>query len=164
MSNGILRLSQRELDYQRNNFFESQRLNGTYCRVDIIKKVNTNEEVYDIYNDIQRDEDAYSGSFYTYITFDTTPTIKTLKSLGWYIDNDTLPILAYIPILYKDSSGNVLEYLPSIDDKITLPSNPTISNDILSDSDSFLIKKLVGQGYPNIVYYIANLVHHRRDQ
>lgn len=163
MGNGILRMSASELMYQRRNFYEVQRLNGVCCSIHTIKKTNENEEVYDIYNDIQRDENAYDNSFMTYMTFDTTPTIKTLKSLGWYIDNDTLPVIAYIPLIYQNKDGQILSYNPSIDDKIVLPSNHTLSSDILADEESFLIKKLVGQGYPDTVYYVANLVHHRRD-
>jgi len=164
MANGILMYSPSELLYQRQNFYESQRLNGVYCRIETIKKTNENEEVYDLYNDIQKDEDAYDYSFRTYITFDTTPTIKTLKSLGWYIDNDTLPVIAYIPLIYIDDTETIQEYAPSIDDKIILPSNKTLGNDILSDEESFIIKKLVGRGYPDTTYYVANLVHHRRDR
>ena len=157
---GPMRMSALELAYQRQQFYESQSLNGVLCTVYTIG--GTHEETHDFYGDVSDDIISYSNKFSTYITFDTHPTIKTLKSLGWYIDNTTLPILAYIPVIYGDALSHN-QYTPQIDDRITLPSNCNLYHDVIRDEESFLIKKMVGQGYPDVVYYVANLVPYRRD-
>lgn len=157
---GPMRMSVLELTYQRQQFYESQALNGVLCTVHTIG--GTHEETHDFYGDVSDEITSYSSKFTTYITFDTHPTIKTLKSLGWYIDNNTLPILAYIPVIYGDDQ-NRKQYTPQIDDRIILPADRTLYQDVVRDEESFLIKKLVGQGYPDVVYYVANLVPYRRD-
>jgi len=157
---GPMRMSAVELAYQRQQFYESQSLNGVLCMVHTIG--GTHEETHDFYGDVSDEITSYSNKFATYITFDTHPTIKTLKSLGWYIDNTTLPVLAYIPVIYGDAL-NRKQYTPQIDDRIVLPADCNLYHDIIRDEESFLIKKMVGQGYPDVVYYVANLVPYRRD-
>lgn len=157
---GPMRMSALELAYQRQQFYESQSLNGVLCTVYTIG--GTHEETHDFYGDVSDDIISYSNKFSTYITFDTHPTIETLKSLGWYIDNTTLPVLAYIPVIYGDALSRN-QYTPQIDDRIVLPSNCNLYHDVIRDEESFLIKKMVGQGYPDVVYYVANLVPYRRD-
>lgn len=157
---GLMRMSALELAYQRQQFYESQALNGVLCMVHTIG--GTHEETHDFYGDVSDDITSYSNKFATYITFDTHPTIKTLKSLGWYIDNTTLPVLAYIPVIYGDAL-NRKQYTPQIDDRIVLPADCNLYHDVIRDEESFLIKKMVGQGYPDVVYYVANLVPYRRD-
>jgi hypothetical protein len=121
--------------------------------------------VYDFYNDISEEVGAsspYDVSFNTMITFDTAPTIKTLKSLGWYQElREGLPIIAHIPVLYKNGE-TLTPFTPSVDDKITLTSNPSDPM-IVSSTQDYLIKDLQGAGFPSVIYYIAKVVPYRRN-
>lgn len=155
----LLRLSDKELSYQRKSFYESQRLNGVACTINPV--IKSHEDSHDFYGDVNP-ETAYNVGVATYVTFDTNPSVQTLKSLGWYVDNDSMPILAYIPVYYEDGL-KVSQYTPSVDDKISLPVNSTLTGDVLHDVESFLVKKLVGQGYPDVIYYVVNLVPMRTD-
>ena len=161
-----LRHSPREIRYQREQFYESLQVQGIPCLISSIKDPDTS---HDFYGDVVETGAPFETAFDTKITFETTPTVYTLKSLGWYQDNSQgLPIIAHIPVLYEKtviidgvSTRQLTEFTPSIDDKILLTSNP---EDTLVDPDTqeYLIKELQGSGFPSVIYYIAKVVPYRR--
>lgn len=148
-----LQLTEKETLYHRKNFYETMKVHGIKCKVYSI--ADKHEDAYDFYNDIQETESSYDDFIYTNITYEEHPQIKTLKSLGWYSDKDQVSPIAYIPVLYKDSSGTLAEFTPSIDDKIVIESNVFGPN---PSTNEFLIKDFLSNGFPNTIYYTCKLV------
>lgn len=154
------RPTDKEVSYQRKQFYESLRLQGIPATIYSIKPC---VDSHDFYGDIDERSRPYEEGFNTLITYDVLPTIKTLRSLGWYNENEDLPIIAHIPMVYEDTeNGNLTEFKPKIDDKIKLVSNPNDPED--ADTRMYLIKKLKGVGFPSVIYYIANVVPYRRNR
>lgn len=154
-----LQISQRELFYHRKNFYDTMRDHGIPCKVYSICKCQT--VAYDLYNDIDSKRDSYDSHIETRITYEEFPTIKTLKSLGWYVDSESSPAIGYIPVLYQDKYGEFANFEPSIDDRIEVRVNPHDRN---SSVRSFLIKDFVGNGFPSVVYYTVKLVPYWEDE
>lgn len=159
-----LRPSPTEVKYQRLQFYESLSVQGIPCTLRSLKKV---PESHDFYSDLVPDiATSHEDEFHTMITFDNSPSVQTLRGLGWYQDDsDGLPIIAHIPLLYMDeSTGELTEFRPSIDDIVYVESN-TDGDEVLSyrDHQEYLIQELKGMGFPNVIYYVAKLTPNRRD-
>ena len=78
-----------------------------------------------------------------------------MRSLGWYIETEDFPVIAYIPVLYVKRDGTLASFRPAVDDKVKLVSNPIDPN---SSERVFLIKDFKGNGFPNTIYYTVKLV------
>lgn len=153
------RPTSKEVRYQREQFYESLRVQGIPA---ILYSIKPGEDSRDFYGDVDERSNPYREGFNTLITYDSLPTIQTLRSLGWYQEQEDLPIIAHIPLLYEDSTTKELtEFKPKIDDLIELQSNPYDEED--SDVQCYQIKKLKGAGFPSTIYYIANVVPYRRN-
>lgn len=157
-----LRPTPKEIKYERVQFYESLQVQGIPCTISSLKK---SPDTHDFYGDLSTSNDieTHEESFNTRITFDTAPTIQTLRGLGWYqSDQEGLPIIAHIPLIYE-KCGKLTEFSPSIDDRISLTSNP--DNDPLAPEDhqSYLIKDLKGMGFPSVIYYVAKIAPDRRN-
>jgi len=149
-----LQLTSRETLYHRKQFYENMIVHGISCRIYSLKR--NDEEAYDFYNDIRDEELSYDDNFIeSRINYEELPTIKTLKSLGWYIDGENFPAIGYIPVVYMDKDGQLTVYTPQKDDKIVVVANPVDDN---SSVRSFLLKDFVGNGFPNVIYYTCNMV------
>lgn len=152
-----LQMIKGELYYQRKNFYETLRVYGKPCK---IHSIHNNEEVaYDFYNDIRDTETSYDGTIESMINYEEVPTIKTLKSLGWYVEDSELPVLGYLPVFYKNRKDEFAIFSPSVDDKVTICVNPYDENP--SERD-FLIKDFKGNGFPSAIYYTCKLVPYRK--
>lgn len=154
------RLTNKEVSFQRKQFYESLRVQGIPA---ILYSIKPGEDSIDFYGDVDEKAHPYHKGFQTHITYDNLPTIQTLRSLGWYHEEEDLPVIAHIPLLYEDTdNGNLTEFKPKINDLVVLQSNPY---DDSKDNDHmcYLIKKLKGSGFPSTIYYIANLVPYRRN-
>lgn len=156
---GFLQMSERETYYQRAQMFENMRVYGIPARIHSIGDIHS--ETYDFYNDIADPESSFDGDIETWLTYEEVPSIKTLRSLGWYIETEDFPVVAYIPVLYYTRDREIASFRPSVDDKVTLLSNPIDSN---SSEREFLIKDFKGNGFPNVIYYTVKLVPYRVDQ
>lgn len=145
--------SKKELFYQRKNFAENLKNHGAPCKIYSIS--DTHEIAYDFYHDIQDEVDSYDQFISTYLTYEELPAIKTLKSLGWYVDDEELPAIAYIPVLYQNRYGKYAEFKPNVDDKVEITVNPYDDNPSMR---TFLLKDFKGAGFPSVIYYTAKLV------
>lgn len=152
-----LQMTPREVAYHRKQFWESLDVHGIPCKIYSIGE--SYEDSYDFYGDVN-DKTPESKFISTRITYDTLPSIKTLRSLGWYIDGEEFPAVAHIPVLYKDTERNFAEFFPKLDDEVVVISNPIDPN---SSERHFLLKDFKGQGFPNVIYYICKLVPKRED-
>ena len=151
--------SAKEVKYQRTAMYEAMRVQGNPARVYSLH--SDNSVAYDMYDDIVDKEKSYAGHVDTWITFEEDPHMKTLKSLGWYIDSEEMPIVAYMPYLYADRQGRYSSYLPQIDDRVELDANPYDGD--RSCKRCFLIKEFKGNGFPSTIYYTIKLVPYRED-
>lgn len=153
----ILQMSEKETLYQRKQMFENMRVHGIAAKIESI--ADNYNAAYDFYNDVV-DEESFDASIDTYLTYEEVPSIKTLRSLGWYVETEDFPVIAYIPVMYVDREGEVASFKPAMDDRVTLVSNPIDSN---SSERKFLIKDFKGNGFPNTIYYTCKLVPFRSD-
>jgi hypothetical protein len=154
-----LQLSERETLYQRKQMYENMKIHGIKAQIDSIK--DTYNDTYDFYNDIIHEETSFDDKIDTWLTYEEVPTIKTLRSLGWYIETEEFPVIAYIPVLYVKRDGSLATFSPAVDDKVTLIANPIDPN---PSERKFLIKDFRGHGFPNIIYYTVKLVPFRVDE
>lgn len=150
--------SKKELYYQRRNFAETLRYHGAPCKIYSI--ADTHDDAYDFYHDIKDDKISFDDVINTYVTYEELPAIKTLKSLGWYVDDEEFPAVAYIPVLYQDKYGKYANFKPNIDDKIEITVNPYDEN---PSTRHFLLKDFKGFGFPSVIYYTCKLVPYRRE-
>lgn len=155
----VYQINPKELLYQRKNFYENLQVHGIPCQIYSIH--NTHSQAYDFYHDITDEESSFDARINSYITYEEVPNIKTLKSLGWYVESDSLPIIGYIPVLYKDKNGIDAIFSPSIDDKVILRSNPFDTN---TSERAFLLKDFKSNGFPSVIYYTCKLVPYRKEQ
>lgn len=152
------RLSEKETLYHRKQMYENMKVHGIAAQIESIG--NNYEETYDFYNDIEDEERSFDDKIDTYITYEEVPSITTLRSLGWYIETENFPVVAYIPVLYAKRDGTPASFLPAVDDKVILISNPIDDN---RSTREFLIKDFKGNGFPNTIYYTVKLVPYRVD-
>lgn len=138
--------------------YDNMRIHGIKAQITSIG--DTYEETYDFYNDIKDSESSFDSLIDTWLTYEEVPSIKTLRSLGWYIETEDFPVIAYIPVLYLKRDGKPAEFKPAVDDKVSLVSNPIDPN---SSQRHFLIKDFKGNGFPNTIYYTVKLVPLRVD-
>lgn len=151
-----LQLTEKETLYHRKQMYENMKVHGISATIDSIG--NTYEETYDFYNDIVNEETSFDEKIETYLTYEEVPSIKTLRSLGWYIETEDFPTIAYIPVFYAKKDGSPASFHPSVDDRVTLIANPIDTN---SSERQFLIKDFKGNGFPNTIYYTVKLVPYR---
>lgn len=149
-------MSEKETLYQRKQMYENMRVHGIKATIDSIG--NSHSVTYDFYNDIKSEEESFDDTIETWLTYEEVPSIKTLRSLGWYIETEDFPVIAYIPVMYLKRDGEVASFRPSVDDKVTLIANPIDDN---SSVRKFLIKDFKGNGFPNTIYYTVKLVPYR---
>ena len=154
-----LQMSDKETLYQRKQMFENMKVHGIKAHITSIG--NNYEETYDFYNDIADSKQSFDKDIDTWLTYEEVPSIKTLKSLGWYLETESFPVIAYIPVLYLKRDGTPADFRPAVDDKVTLIANPIDSN---SSKREFLIKDFVGNGFPNNIYYTVKMVPYRKDK
>ena len=154
-----LQLSEKETLYHRLQMYDNMRIHGISAQIHSIG--NTYSETYDFYNDIEDEETSFDEVIDTYLTYEEVPTIKTLKSLGWYIETESFPVVAYIPVYYMTREGTPASFRPAVDDRVTLVSNPIDDN---SSVREFLIKDFKGNGFPNVIYYTVKLVPYRTNE
>lgn len=152
-----LQISEKETLYHRKQMFETMKVHGIPCKIESI--ANQYGVAYDFYNDVV-DESSFDDSIETWLTYEEVPSIKTLRSLGWYVETEDFPVIAYIPVMYLGRDGNVAAFHPSVDDRVTLTANPIDEN---SSQRRFLIKDFKGNGFPNTIYYTCKLVPERVD-
>lgn len=154
-----LQISEKETLYHRKQMYENMKVHGIKAQIDSIG--NTYDQTYDFYNDIISSEESFDDKIETWLTYDEVPSIKTLRSLGWYIETESFPIIAYIPVMYLKRDGEVASFKPAVDDKVTLVANPIDDN---SSTREFLIKDFKGNGFPNTIYYTVKMVPYREDK
>lgn len=151
-----LQMSERETLYHRKQMYENMKVHGIAARIESIG--DKFFEAYDFYNDIEDPETSFDESIETWLTYEEVPSVKTLKSLGWYLETEEFPIIAYIPVMYLKRDGRVANFSPKVDDKVILISN--VVDDAPSE-ETFLIKDFKGNGFPNTIYYTVKLVPYR---
>ena len=151
-----LQISERETLYHRKQMSEHLKVQGIRAQIDSLGE--TYDDPYDFYNDIIHEETSFDNKIDTWITYEEVPSIKTLRSLGWYIETEDFPVIAYIPVLYVKRDGSLASFRPAVDDKVTLIANPIDKN---SSERSFLIKDFKGNGFPNTIYYTVKRVPYR---
>ena len=151
-------MSKKETLYHRKQMYENMRVHGVAAQIESIKDVY--EETYDFYNDITDEKESFDEKIDTYLTYEEVPSIKTLRSLGWYVETEDFPVIAYIPVYYAKKNGKPASFRPAVDDKVILVSNPIDDNSSVS---TFLIKDFKGNGFPNTIYYTVKLVPYRVD-
>lgn len=145
--------SEKETLYQRKQMYENMRVHGIAAQIESIGDVF--EETYDFYNDIADENASFDDRIDTWLTYEEVPSIKTLKSLGWYIETESFPVIAYIPVYYLTQAGKPASFRPAVDDKVILTANPIDDN---RSTREFLIKDFKGHGFPNTIYYTVKLV------
>lgn len=152
-----LQMSSKETMYHRKQMYENMRVHGIKAQIDSIGDIHS--DTYDFYGDI-KDENSFDDSIETWLTYEETPSIKTLRSLGWYIETEDFPVIAYIPAMYFTRDNRISSFRPAVDDKVTLVANPIDDNSSIRE---FLIKDFKGNGFPNTIYYTCKLVPYRKD-
>lgn len=152
-------MTEKETLYQRKQMYENMKVHGIKAQIESIGDNYSN--TYDFYNDITHEENSFDDKIDTWLTYEEVPSIKTLRSLGWYIETEDFPVIAYIPVVYVKRDGSLATFRPAVDDKVTLVANPIDSN---SSERSFLIKDFKGHGFPNTIYYTVKMVPFRVDQ
>lgn len=153
-----LQMTEKETLYHRKQMYENMKVHGIPAQIESIGR--TYETTYDFYNDIESSETSFEQQIDTWLTYEEVPSIKTLRSLGWYIETEDFPVIAYIPVMYIKRNGEIASFHPAVDDKVTLTANPIDSN---SSVRQFLIKDFKGNGFPNTIYYTVKLVPYRVD-
>lgn len=151
-----LQISEKETLYHRKQMYENMRVHGIHAEIESIG--NNYDDTYDFYNDIQHEEESFDERIETYLTYEEVPSIKTLRSLGWYIETEDFPVIAYIPVLYLKRDNTPASFRPAVDDKVILEANPIDENKSIRE---FLIKDFKGNGFPNTIYYTVKLVPYR---
>ena len=151
-----LQLSDREVLYHRKQMYENTLVHGIPATIESI--VDKYEDSHDFYNDINDNHQSFDDKIDTYINLDEFPSISTLRSLGWYIENDDNPIIADIPVMYINREGVVATFKPSVDDKVSFLANPI---DKGTEKREFLMKDFKGHGFPNVIWYTVKLVPYR---
>lgn len=151
-----LQMSEKETLYHRKQMYDNMRIHGISAKIESIG--NNYGETYDFYNDIIDQEKSFDDTIDTWLTYDEVPSIKTLRSLGWYIETEDFPVIAYIPVYYICKDGSPASFRPAVDDKVILVANPIDDN---SSTREFLIKDFKGNGFPNTIYYTVKLVPYR---
>lgn len=154
-----LQMSEKETFYHRKQMFETMRVHGIKAQIESIR--DKYDETYDFYNDIIDSKESFDGRIDTWLTYEEVPSIKTLRSLGWYIETEDFPIVAYIPVLYFKRDKTPATFKPAVDDKVILVGNPIDEN---PSTRIFLIKDFKGNGFPNTIYYTVKLVPMRVDE
>lgn len=154
-----LQMSEKETLYHRKQMYENMRVHGIPAHIHSIGEPH--ENTYDFYNDIADSEKSFDEDIDTWLTYEEVPSIKTLRSLGWYIETEDFPVIAYIPVYYATKEGKPANFRPAVDDKVILVANPIDSN---SSTREFLIKDFKGNGFPNTIYYTVKLVPYRTEQ
>ena len=112
-----LQISEKETLYHRKQMYENMKVHGIKAQIDSIG--NTYDQTYDFYNDIISSEESFDDKIETWLTYEEVPSIKTLRSLGWYIETESFPIIAYIPVMYLKRDGEIASFKPAVDDKVT---------------------------------------------
>lgn len=153
-----LQMSEKETLYHRKQMYENMRVHGISAQIESIGK--DHGKTYDFYNDIADESQSFDDKIDTYLTYEEVPSIKTLRSLGWYVETEDFPVIAYIPVLYLKKDNHPASFHPAVDDKVTLVANPIDDN---SSVRQFLIKDFKGNGFPNTIYYTVKLVPFRVD-
>lgn len=148
--------SDKEILYQRKQFQETLSVHGIGVKYYPIERKDS-DRALDFYNDVRDENIAYKDPLYIRIVFENVPSLRTLKSLGWYVNDSDLPYIAYIPTEYIDELDNTIKITPNVDDKVTLIDN-TVGYDKQRSERDYLIKDMKSQGYPNTIYYVAKLV------
>ena len=154
-----LQMSEKETLYHRKQMYENMRVHGISAQIESIG--DKYEETYDFYNDIIDKHESFDHIIDTWITYQEVPSISTLRSLGWYIETEAFPVIAYIPVLYLQQDGTPASFRPAVDDKVILTANPIDDN---SSRREFLIKDFKGNGFPNTIYYTVKLVPYRTSE
>lgn len=144
----------KEVEYMRDQFQETLRVHGIPSKLYPVNREG-GDTVYDFYNDIKSENTTYKDPINIKIVFQEVPQINTLRNLGWYVKDESLPHLAYVPTEYIDKYGEKSLVTPIVDDKIELADNPI---DDMRSTREYLIKDFKSQGYPNTIYYICKLV------
>lgn len=154
-----LQISDKETLYHRKQMYENMKVHGIKAQIESIG--DTYDQAYDFYNDIVSSTESFDNKINTWLTYDEVPSIKTLRSLGWYVETEDFPVVAYIPVMYLKRDGEVASFRPAVDDKVSLIANPIDSN---SSTREFLIKDFKGNGFPNTIYYTVKMVPYRTDK
>lgn len=153
-----LQMTEKEVLYHRKQMYENMKVHGIPAHLHSIGNIHS--ETYDFYNDISSEETSFDEEIDTWLTYEEVPSIKTLRSLGWYVETEEFPVIAYIPVYYLTREGKPASFRPAEDDKVTLVANPIDSN---SSERVFLIKDFKGNGFPNTIFYTVKLVPFRVD-
>lgn len=155
----MLLFTDREAEYQRAQFDETLKLHGINAYICPVKRTR-GDDVYDFYNDIKSERMSFDKPIKVNLVFQEVPQMRTLKSLGWYIDDDNLPYLAYLPVRYISEYGQKELLTPTVDDKVVIIENTVDGNRSYRE---YLIKDFRSQGFPNTIYHVCKLVPHRSD-
>lgn len=153
-----LQISEKETLYQRKQMFDNMKIHGIKAQIESIG--DSYNDTYDFYNDIEDPSASFDARIDTWLTYDEVPTIKTLRSLGWFVETEEFPVIAFIPVMYLKRDGSVASFKPAVDDKVILVANPIDDN---SSEREFLIKDFKGNGFPNTIYYTVKMVPYRKN-
>ena len=158
-----LQITKKEVDYHRLQTYELMRVHGIPCTIHPISgDLGAENDSYDIYGDV-REESTKSRDteIQTWMTFTEYPTIRTLRSLGWYVEDGESLSVASIPVHYFERKELPSVYQPSIDDLVELVANPEDPNPSVR---KFLLRDFKGNGFPHTIYYTCKLVPMRESE
>lgn len=145
---GLFGPSNNEVNLLRDMFVEAALLVGENCSITLYNKYT--------------DSDTTGGSYEepvqytTGVFFDEYPTVRTLKSLNWYAeDEEILPSILYIPHkLDKDPIGATPHTLVDVDiregSKVVVSIEPSFHREYKISN--------VKSPYRNVVFYTCKLV------
>jgi hypothetical protein len=153
----MLLFTNQEAEYQRKQFDETLMVHGIDAYICPVKRTG-GDEVYDFYNDIQSDRLSFGKPIKVKIVFQEVPQMRTLKALGWFVNDENLPYLAYLPVKYISEYGQKELLTPIVDDKIAIIENTVDGNRSVRE---YLIKDFKSQGFPNTIYHVCKLVPYR---
>lgn len=149
----------KEVEYQRRQFQETLEVQGIPARLYPVDR-DGEEDVYDFYSDIKDKKLSYGEPVDIHILFHEVPSIKTLRSLGWYVEDDDLPYIAFLPVKYYDEDDETELIAPVVDDRIRLLENAIES---VRSTREYLVKDIKSSGYPDTIYYTCKLVPYREN-
>lgn len=136
-----------ELDLLQTMFYEASVLTGTD---------GITFTLYNKYEDSDTNEGLYSEpvSFTSGVFYDETPSIRTLKSLNWYVeDEEILPSIVYIPVKLMSLADDFQELeIVSVREgsKLVISIDPSYTKEYMI--------KTVKAPFRNNVFYTCKLV------
>lgn len=120
---------------------------GETCKVYVEGTTDDKIIKRNIYHDVTQDISTVTGTMYTHLVYiDLQPPVKTVKGLGWWRENESLPIIAYMP--WHES------FTPDKGVKIVLDSEGMLNG-------TYVIQVAKSLGYDQACVWACNIVPYR---